>query len=516
MKKLIQFQLTTVLLFIMCSFSYGKNMNTLSLASTDSLTFKIFYVQAVPGDILTIAVSDNMLQSVTETNNGDRRRKYQAGRNAAGSFDFCIPIHTGSGYFELWKNRVNGEVANIQTVRMIQPQLWEDGDSLTITLDFKETILGGGGKAVFSGKGSLKYNLAEAIANFQLPNWGDVKISEMWPATWDGNIFSYQSFDSIATINQGRLGLLEQAKNRLSIQSYNIMKANIIYASKSGILGKIRGFARRGGLQTLTTEQRNTYLIAFQNSFDFPNNYGIDPRYLVNSKNYLDFLLQKIQTTSELVIGKYSAEYVFDSIEKYKISQEIKEVVYLKELIQGRVYAYNQKKYFDKAGSLVTRPEYVAILNELRRRTSGGKFINFSLTDQSGKIRTLEQFKSKIVVLDFWYTGCGHCAILYENVLSKIEEEYKTNPSIVFISVSIDKEEKLWKKSLSEGIYTSTAATNLYTGGLKDRHPIIVDNNISGYPCVVLLDQDGKIMDFNSQNLYSIETFRSSIKGLLK
>ena len=39
----------------------------------------------------------------------------------------------------------------------------------------------------------------------------------------------------------------------------------------------------------------------------------------------------------------------------------------------------------------------------------GDKAPAFSLEDQQGKTVKLADFKGKVIVLDFWYRGCGWC-----------------------------------------------------------------------------------------------------------
>ena len=74
----------------------------------------------------------------------------------------------------------------------------------------------------------------------------------------------------------------------------------------------------------------------------------------------------------------------------------------------------------------------------------GSKAPSFSLPSLSGEIVNLEQFNGKYVYIDFWATYCGPCleeVPHFENLKSKY-----SNENIVFISISLDRQEKRWKQ----------------------------------------------------------------------
>jgi peroxiredoxin len=125
----------------------------------------------------------------------------------------------------------------------------------------------------------------------------------------------------------------------------------------------------------------------------------------------------------------------------------------------------------------------------------GAPAYNFSLTDLNGKKVTLAEFKGKVVFIDFWYTGCENCSNYYHKVLSNVEEKFRSNPNYVFLSVSIDKNMKLWKNSVMTHTYTSEQVKNLYTNGQGPTNDIITFMNVSSYPSPFIIDRHQKIFD---------------------
>nr|WP_199077890.1 TlpA disulfide reductase family protein [Pedobacter sp. ASV19] len=145
------------------------------------------------------------------------------------------------------------------------------------------------------------------------------------------------------------------------------------------------------------------------------------------------------------------------------------------------------QNYLDEAIVLVKRKEYKDILLEIQKtRLDGLPFYDFELEDVNGRKIKLTDFTNKVVLVDFWYTGCMGCALLKE-AMAPVLERFKNNSSVVFLSISIDKDIDKWKKSVASGIYTDSSGVNLYTGGLGDKHPLIRHYDIAAYPQLFLL-----------------------------
>ena len=62
---------------------------------------------------------------------------------------------------------------------------------------------------------------------------------------------------------------------------------------------------------------------------------------------------------------------------------------------------------------------------------------DFKLPDLNGQTVSLDQFKGKIVILDFWATWCGPCQITMP-LLEKLQKEYPE--SVVLLAISLDQE----------------------------------------------------------------------------
>ena len=128
----------------------------------------------------------------------------------------------------------------------------------------------------------------------------------------------------------------------------------------------------------------------------------------------------------------------------------------------------------------------------------------FTLTDVQGKLIPLNKFRGKVVVLDFWFTGCTYCREI-KPFFEKVEKTFKYNNGVMFISISIDRNMETW---LNKGIgnFSSSTALQLYTSGLGGDHPLIQYLNFNGYPALYVINQQGVIVSKRSENSQNLNT----------
>jgi len=113
------------------------------------------------------------------------------------------------------------------------------------------------------------------------------------------------------------------------------------------------------------------------------------------------------------------------------------------------------------------------------------------LLDTNRSIHHLSDYKGKVLVFDFWFTGCGNCRELAPK-LKLVEEQFKKNDKVVFISISSDKDIKLWKNSITSGLYTTSSdEVNLYSGGKGIADPLFQKTNFQAAPTLRLVDKNG-------------------------
>jgi thiol-disulfide isomerase/thioredoxin len=79
----------------------------------------------------------------------------------------------------------------------------------------------------------------------------------------------------------------------------------------------------------------------------------------------------------------------------------------------------------------------------------GAKFINVNESDVSIKKLIADNFKGKVVYVDFWGTTCGPCLAEFENFTQPLKSRYKTNANIAYLYISRGNR-YLWKQQIEK------------------------------------------------------------------
>lgn len=131
---------------------------------------------------------------------------------------------------------------------------------------------------------------------------------------------------------------------------------------------------------------------------------------------------------------------------------------------------------------------------------------DFTFRDIEGNDVSLSDFKGKNVYIDVWATWCGPCKAEAPH-WKRLAEEYKDRTDIIFLGVSVDKEEDYdkWATAVKSG---DLAGIQIFAG--KDSGMINRAYEVTGIPRFIVVDKEGKI------NLYKAPRPSSDqIRGLL-
>ncbi|MCI5705825.1 MAG: AhpC/TSA family protein [Odoribacter sp.] len=146
-----------------------------------------------------------------------------------------------------------------------------------------------------------------------------------------------------------------------------------------------------------------------------------------------------------------------------------------------------------------------------RERLAEGKVApEFSYPTPDGKKNLGPQdFKGKILVLDFWASWCGPC----RQEIPHLKEAYKAyhDKGVEFFSVSIDKDGAAWRKAMKEENMPWEQAQASKAG--KD---VMKLYQFSGIPYILVLDKDGKIVAKNLRGKALIDKLEEMVSGKKK
>ncbi|MDR2027787.1 MAG: TlpA family protein disulfide reductase [Prevotellaceae bacterium] len=183
----------------------------------------------------------------------------------------------------------------------------------------------------------------------------------------------------------------------------------------------------------------------------------------------------------------------------------VKFAAHKKTLAGFAEYREQYGKYLVTKNQKTRMRELELALNDAK---DGSPAMDFKFADKDGKQVALSDFKGKLVYIDIWATWCGPCKQELPH-LKKLEEEYRNNKNIVFLSVSTDasKDHQKWKDYLAK---EDLKGVQLFAGD-DARDGIIKPYKVSGIPRFVLVGKDGTILSSDAPRPSSPE-----IRPLLK
>ena len=146
------------------------------------------------------------------------------------------------------------------------------------------------------------------------------------------------------------------------------------------------------------------------------------------------------------------------------------------------------KEYGDIDPNLLARAK--ASLDDmevLKKLTVGNDPIPFSVKDLDGKSLSLEKYKGKVVLLDFWATWCGPCRSEMPKVISLYNKYH--NKGFEIIGISLDES----KSALEKYITDNKMEWPQYFEGTKWQNSLAKKYGIRSIPATFVLDRKGKI-----------------------
>ncbi len=167
---------------------------------------------------------------------------------------------------------------------------------------------------------------------------------------------------------------------------------------------------------------------------------------------------------------------IWHSLKKYKDAEED----YFKAWRQGVDVAEDSLKHLFEYqnGNLSGFSLYTKMLaDDLLKQAP--LFETLSIDNKAIKF---EDYRRKIVVLDFWFIGCPGCEI-EKDALTRIAKKY-AGTDVVFISLSKDNENRLRS-------YLMTHPSNWIC--IPGASSIAEKYNVYGYPTHIIIDKEGRI-----------------------
>jgi thiol-disulfide isomerase/thioredoxin len=135
-----------------------------------------------------------------------------------------------------------------------------------------------------------------------------------------------------------------------------------------------------------------------------------------------------------------------------------------------------------------------------KAKVLGQPAVDWESTDLDDKPHKLADYKGKVVVLDFWYRGCGWCIRAMPQI-NQVAEEYAGAP-VAVLGMNTDSD-------IEDAKFVAEAMKLKYPSVRIDRE-LPPQYGVRGFPTCVIIDQAGVVRDMHVG--YSA-TLRESLKG---
>lgn len=287
-----------------------------------------------------------------------------------------------------------------------------------------------------------------------------------------------QTIDYILSAGSKRQNELDGLHNRVTTE-FQILENVRIKADIVNSLGNIRTYYPDAHKLT------GTSLIAFETDYrkltePYFKHYStsmLNPRFLKLAvyRNVLSRLL--IHTPDNLK----SKRKINDWIKSSDLASQIQELKTKKE-----VATYASK--IQEVKPVEYRKALSTTFSQLLKFGNGDIAKDFIFENINGQFYHLKEFAGKVIYIDLWATWCGPC-IEELPYLDSLRELYKNNKEIIFITLSIDNNKDLWRKTL-----VIRKASGIQ--GIIDRNKLL-DYMIATIPRTIIINKNFEIVNIN-------------------
>ena len=154
---------------------------------------------------------------------------------------------------------------------------------------------------------------------------------------------------------------------------------------------------------------------------------------------------------------------------------------------------------------------FIVIVGCQKEVEAGPTAPDFSLKDLSGQTVTLEQYRGKVVLLDFWATWCPPCRMTIP-MLIKLQEKYRED-GLVILGISIDDPQQMTDKDLLYFKKMSKINYPILRYNQKVMKDYFEGQRVS-IPTMFVVDRNGKIRDMIVG--YAPDPLKKSLAAVMK
>jgi len=347
------------------------------------------------------------------------------------------------------------------------------------------------GSVAFSGRGAARFECQQQIFSED-----DIKM----PPTDNMYVVFQDIKRQVDSLYETRGAILKDYQSKISKRSYAILQADLLGQRYGKIISDIRFYLKsRGGFGDTANVANIARFHAEYRKQLSPLPVTLGENYL-RSKTYTDFIFQSELCSMQVEYGYKAYGEIFPRLFD-RINEKCKGLLHDKLITACFLELFpkspDASQFLAQAVKGVNNPFCRSVLQKMYSAKSPGSMAyDFSLENEAGRRVRLKEFRNKVVVADFWFNGCAGCINL-NRAMRPVIDTFANRDDVVFVSINVDAKRDSWKDGIRKGIYTHEKSLNLFTNGLGERHPIIYHYEYKGFPNLLLIDKEGKVLSAN-------------------
>jgi thiol-disulfide isomerase/thioredoxin len=270
-------------------------------------------------------------------------------------------------------------------------------------------------------------------------------------------------------------GMTSESKFHLNSARGTITRIETSYTQDYGFKGKGTGTVELTGVETRDTQ----WLTAFATAAD---------RYFAANRAY-----EKATELASKSAADRAKDMLADAKKALKSAREAIDQPFFREQLDRQIAEHDSMAGY-YADSAKRRAQVVD-------KASPG----WELKGLDGKTHSLSDYRGKVVLLDFWYRGCGWC-IKAMPQLNALADDFKDRP-VVLLGMNTD-------RNLDDAKFVCDAMglkyATLRAEGIPEKY------GVRGFPTLIIIDPEGTVRDFHVGYSPTLRTdIAKAIEGLL-
>ncbi|HEX2475034.1 MAG TPA: TlpA disulfide reductase family protein [Lacipirellulaceae bacterium] len=405
-----------------------------------------------------------------------------------GTFKYDSGSFDSANDWKIWVARENEDGSHRLIVRQAAAHNSQDtsGEDASVTLAYLDLFPDGR----FAENASFGYRMNPHVLFARLPS-DENEARNGWESRSETSDTTYRytaTAPDMSSANDWKFTQVEDGPFNKIYESTS--EATVTFDRAQGLVREINGKNTQGwGFNGEGTNSMKLENVGQQDAAWIAKLDSDMERYLAASKQYEESLKGLELAVTEAESRLKEAKQIWTAAREEVTSEIVQEAID-RQIAQHDSYSQYRIDDVQKRAEVLGKPA-----------------ADWESTDLEGKAHRLADYAGKVVVLDFWYRGCGWCIRAMPQI-NQVAEEYADQP-VAVLGMNTD-------SNLDDAKFVAEAMKLKYPSIRIDRE-LPQKYGVSGFPTMLVIDQAGVVRDMHVGYSPTLrEDLNASIDRLLK